>query len=76
MLNEEYAIQITREWNVPAYGVGYVTKFAVDTGYLKKFNIENVGGTIHDELWIPSEELEEFNSKINGLIEVIKEFRQ
>lgn len=76
VLNEEYAIQITREWNVPAYGVGYVTKFAVDTGYLKKFNIENVGGTIYDELWIPSEELEEFNSKINGLIEVIKEFRQ
>ena len=74
VLNEEYAIQITREWNVPAYGVGYVTKFAVDTEYLKKFNIENVGGTIHDELWVPSEELEEFNSKIIGLIEVTKEF--
>jgi hypothetical protein len=50
VMNEEYAIQISREWNVPAYGVGYVTRFAVKSAYLKKFNIENVGGQIHNEL--------------------------
>ena len=75
VINETYAIQISKEWNVPAYGVGYVTKFAVKTDYLKKFNIENVGGQTHDELWIPSEELEEFNANIVGQIEVTKEFR-
>ena len=74
--NEEYAIQISREWNVPAYGVGFVTKFAVRTNYLTKFKVENVGGKIHNELWIPSEELEEFNSNIIGIIEVTKEFRK
>jgi len=75
VMNEEYAIQISKEWNVPAYGVGFVTKFAVKTDYLKKFNIENVGGQIHNELWVPSEKLDEFNANIVGQIEVTKEFR-
>ena len=30
VMNEEYAIQIARDWNVPASGSGFVTKFAVD----------------------------------------------
>jgi hypothetical protein len=76
VMNEEYAIQIAQDWNVPAYGVGYVTKFAVKTDYLSRFTIENVGGKIHDELWVPAEELEEFNSHIVGNIEVTKEYRK
>jgi hypothetical protein len=69
--NEAYAVQISKEWNVPAYGVGYVLKFEVDSEYLKKYKVENVGGEIHNELWVPAEELEEFNKHIVGLIEVI-----
>ena len=76
VMNEEYAIQICVEWNVPAYGSGFVTKFAVKSDYLSKFNVENVGGVIHNELWVPADELEEFNNNIVGCIEVIKEFRQ
>lgn len=76
VMNEEYAIQITREWNVPAYGCGFVTKFDVDAEFLKKYEIKNVGGEIHNELWIPAEELDNFNSKIIGKIEVIGEFRK
>jgi hypothetical protein len=34
--NEAYALQIAKEWNVPAYGSGYVTAFEVDSEYLKK----------------------------------------
>ena len=74
VLNEEYAIQINVEWNVPAYGSGFVTKFYVDLNYIEKFPEQNVGGEIHNELWIPAEELEEFNNNIIGLIEVTKEF--
>jgi hypothetical protein len=33
-----------------------------------------VGAIVHDELWITSEELEESNSNIVGLIEMIKAF--
>ena len=75
VMNEEYAIQIARDWNVPASGSGFVTKFAVRTGYASKFEIQNVGGEIHNELWVPAEELEEFNSNIVGQIEVTKEFK-
>ncbi len=74
VMNEEYAIQISVEWNVPAYGAGFVTKFSVDSEYLKKFEIQNVGGEIHNELWVPAEELEEFNDNIVGLIEVTKSY--
>ncbi|MBO9635493.1 MAG: ADP-ribosylation/crystallin J1 [Chitinophagaceae bacterium] len=75
VMNEEYAIQIARDWNVPASGSGYVTKFAVDADFLKKYEVQNVGGEIHNELWVPAEELEEFNAHIVGKIEVIREFR-
>lgn len=75
VMNEEYSIQISKEWNVPAYGVGYVLRFAVKSDYLTKFNIENVGGQIHNELWVPAEELDEFNANIVGLIEVTREYR-
>lgn len=75
VMNEDYAIQISKEWNLPAYGIGYVTRFAVKTDYLTKFKVKNVGGQIHNELWVPAEELEEFNSNIVGQIEVTKEFR-
>lgn len=59
---------------MPASGSGYVTKFEVDTTYLQKFAVQNVGGEIHNELWVPAEELEEFNSHIVGLIEVIASY--
>lgn len=74
VMNEEYAIQIARDWNVPASGSGFVTKFAVLKDYLQKFSIENVGGPIHNELWVPAEELDEFNNNIVGLIEVTQRF--
>lgn len=75
VMNEEYAIQIARDWNVPASGSGFVTKFAVNEDYASKFEIQNVGGEIHNELWIPAEELDEFNSNIVGQIEITKEFK-
>ena len=38
VLNEEYARQIARYWNVKASGAGFVTKFAVSSDYLKGFD--------------------------------------
>jgi hypothetical protein len=74
VMNEEYAIQIARDWNVPASGSGFVTRFAVDTDYLSRFTEQVVGGAMHRELWVPAEELEEFNQHIIGLIEVTQRF--
>jgi len=78
VLNETYAIQIARDWNVKDEASGYegfVTRFAVRTDYLSKYKIETVGAQdLHEEYWIPSEELEEFNDNIIGIIEVTHEF--
>lgn len=74
--NEEYAIQISRDWNVPYYGVGYVVRFAVDTAYLSQFPVQNVGDAQHNELWVPAEQLPEFNQHIRSRIEVTAEFRR
>ena len=76
VLNEEYAVQISRDWNVPYYGVGYVVRFAVDSAYLAKFPVQNVGDSLHNELWVPAEQLAEFNQYIDGLIAVTAEFRR
>jgi hypothetical protein len=46
VMNEEYAIQIARDWNVPASGSGYVTKFNVNTEFLSRYEIQNVGGPL------------------------------
>lgn len=76
VLNEEYATQIARDWNAKynEVKIGYVTKFEVQKGFLDKYETQIVGGKIHEEYWIPAEELEEFNKNIVGKIEVIAEF--
>lgn len=33
------------------------------------------GGAVHQEYWIPADQLEEFNRNIVGRIEVISEYR-
>ena len=74
VLNQEYAAQIARDWNVKASGSGYVTRFDVHRGYLEQFPKQIVGGSQHEELWVPAEDLGEFNSNIVGLIEVVESF--
>src|SRR5712692_7062380 len=59
VLNEEYARQIAQEWNVPASGAGYVTRFALRKEFLARYAERQVGASIHHELWIPAEELAE-----------------
>jgi hypothetical protein len=76
VLNEEYATKIARDWNVPASGAGYVTRFAVRRAFLDRFEVQQVGGRTILEYWIPAEDLEEFNDNIVGLIEVVAEFVQ
>jgi hypothetical protein len=75
VLNEEYAVQIARDWNTRDGGIGYVLKFEVDSAYLAKFHVQTAGARVHQEYWIPAEELDEFNRNIVGSIEVIGEYR-
>jgi len=75
VLNEEYARQIAREWNIPASGAGYVTRFALKRDFASRHPVQKVGSSIHQELWIPAEDLAEMNRNIVGLIEVIGEYK-
>jgi hypothetical protein len=74
VLNEGYAVQIARDWNVPASGAGFVTRFAVRTDFLARYQVQTVGVREHQELWVPAEELEELNANLVGSIEVIARF--
>ena len=74
VLTEEYAVKIARDWNVKASGSGYVTRFAVRQSFLSRYDVQNAGGSQHQEYWIPAEDLPRLNENIVGLIEVIAEF--
>ena len=75
VLSEEYARKIARDWNVPASGAGFVTRFRVRRDFLDRYRVQEAGGRAHREYWIPAEELSDFNRAIVGEIEVTEEFR-
>ena len=78
VLNEEYAAQIARDWNAKHNEDrrGYVTRFQVREEFLRRYEVQTVGGSVHQEYWIPAEDLQEFNRNIVGLIEVTAEFSE
>lgn len=77
VLNEEYAIQIARDWNAKYNEpkCGYVTRFRVRKSFLDRYEVQTVGGANHQEYWIPAAELEDFNRNIVGDVEVTAEFK-
>jgi hypothetical protein len=72
--NEDYAAQIARDWNTRDGGIGYVTRFRVLTAVLGRYQRRTVGSSMHEEYWIPAEELPAFNAALIAPIEVIAEF--
>lgn len=76
VLNEDYAIRIARDWNVKHDGAGLVTRFEVDAWFLRRYPVRQAGGQTILELWVPAEELDDFNAHIVGDIQVVHEFRR
>ena len=77
VLDEGYAVQVARDWNTrdAASGhAGYVTRFRVRSGFLARYPVQVAGARAHRELWVPAEEMDEFNANIVGPIEVVAEF--
>ena len=75
VLNEVYAVQIARDWNVKMDGAGFVTRFEVRRDFIDGYEVQQAGGREHLEYWIPAEDLEAFNAALVGPIEVVAEFR-
>ena len=74
VLTEDYAVKIARDWNVPASGSGFVTRFAVKRDFIAQYDVQEAGGRSHLEYWIPADELDAFNDAIVGLIEIVRSF--
>ncbi|MGG5209392.1 ADP-ribosylation/crystallin J1 [Chryseobacterium sp. MIQD13] len=77
VLDESYASEIAEKWNTRDEAgnyLGFVTRFEVQEDTVNQYQVQNVGARNHNELWVPSEKLENFNDAIVGNIEVISVF--
>ena len=77
VLTFEYAEQIARDWNTKDRRSGYrgfVTRFGVKPAFLGRYDVKQVGSALHQEYWIPAEDLPESNANLVGLIEVVAEY--
>lgn len=75
VLNVDYARQIARDWNTKANSfVGFVTRFEVEDAFVTRYPVQVVGARVHEELWVPADELDEFNRHIVGTIKVIESY--
>lgn len=72
--SEDYAVKIARDWNVRDSGAGFVTRFDVRAEFLSRYAVQDAGGRMHREYWIPADELTAFNAAIEGAIAVTHEF--
>ena len=78
VLNEAYAAEIAQKWNTKDSdngNVGYVSVFRVKKTFIDSYEVQIVGGSQHEELWIPAEKVEEMNDAIVGEIEIIQTFK-
>lgn len=78
VLNREYAVQIARDWNTKdrfSGWAGFVTVFEVDDAFAARYPVQIAGSRhVHQELWVPAEELDEFNRHILAPITVLDSF--
>jgi hypothetical protein len=79
VLNCDYAQQIAAQWNTKdsagrATRVGFVTEFDLPAEYIGRFEQHTAGSSVHNELWVPAEEMDSFNSHILVRIRVTDVF--
>lgn len=73
VLDLEYARKTASSWNAKnRQFAGYVTQFKVEDKYINRFEKHKAGKSQHQELWVPAEEVEEFNKHIVGHIKVVE----
>ncbi|WP_418553346.1 hypothetical protein [Longibaculum muris] len=73
VLNISYAKQIAL-WNVKDKSsgyVGFITEFDVDDNHIKQYDVHCVGDKTHLELWIPADDLHNFNKNIINQIKIV-----
>lgn len=74
VLNFDYAAEIAEKWNTKDEAsdyAGFVTVFELPMDYVANFELQNVGGAKHNELWVPAEELANFNTQFKDGIWIV-----
>lgn len=77
VLTYEYAELIISNWNINeefSGFAGFITRFVINFEFVKKYKVEIAGGPTLQELWVPSEELQEFNKNIFPPIRIVGAF--
>lgn len=77
VLSFAYAEKIARDWNSVRdnHGFeGFVVEFEIDDAFASRYPVQIAGGAECEELWVPAEELEDFNRHIFGPIEVVAKY--
>ena len=78
VLSFDYAEKIARDWNstrAAPDNFGFVTRFEINAETAARYPVQVAGGSAHEELWVPAEEVEQFNAGIVGLIEVVARYQ-
>lgn len=77
VLTLDYARKIARDWNAgdsfSGY-IGFVTRFEITDQAAARYPVQVAGGRSHGELWVPAEELADFNAKVVGKIVVVEAY--
>ncbi len=64
-------VAAVKPWNTKEEPfVGYVIEMEILDEYGARFTPQTVGSAIHRELWVPSEELAEFNNQLTKPVSV------
>jgi hypothetical protein len=75
VLTHNYARRICADWNAKeaeSGRAGFVTRFDVDDAFAARYPVQEAGGSACRELWVPAEDLAEFNRHIRGRIVVVE----
>lgn len=76
VLTVEYARAIVTQWNsreAEAGLCGFVTAFDIADAFVARYPVRQLGGgPVYRELWVPAEELAEFNAHIRGPVRVVE----
>lgn len=78
VLSFEFTEKIARDWNsnrAAPDNLGYVTRFEIDQVTADRYSVRDAGGQQHRELWVPADDLGNFNRGIVGLIEIVAAYR-
>lgn len=77
VVTREYASKIARDWNAGdsfSRYIGFVTRFEITEEAATRYPVQFAGGKSHGELWVPAEDLADFNRQIVGKISVVESY--